>query len=449
MGRRVPPPPTAECDSPLARRGPMLRALLLVACLVVVGACDRRPAPEAHKTPDSGTVTLETHAYVWRREALDACEPGEDGCGVTPIPLWWLAGEVDLDAGAPKIRTFAPGPNAGERDVVGVVCRARTPVVRWLKDAAPKALRDDLVRPLATALANAAPGIARFQLDFDCPTAKLASYGNLLRALRMELPEAELSITALPDWLRSSDFASLWKHIDFYVLQLHGLEVPVTLADKAPIFDCERAREYLKRGIALGSPFHIALPTYGHRQWFRPDGGFVGISAEAAPSLSEIEHIIREERADAETVAAFVAALQDEPHSALRGVFWFRLPSASDVLNWSYHTFGHVVRGVVPPATLEALARHEDDGRVSVLLCNSSEYAYRGLAEIRVHHAADATFWAEGASGFEVTRRRGAVVLVGKSPEPGQTCEAGWLRIVGASRNETLTLGEIEVRGLQ
>jgi len=46
-------------------------------------------------------------------------------------------------------------------------------------------------------------GVSGVQLDADVPTARLAEYARMLSTLRELLPQPwELSITALPDWLR-------------------------------------------------------------------------------------------------------------------------------------------------------------------------------------------------------------------------------------------------------
>lgn len=423
----------------------LVRLLPLLLCVVFsLSACQPNTSPVADPAP----VSLQRHAYVWQAAAL---ESWHDVASIEPVPamdLWWFAGQVEVVKGKLQVRTFPLAASTGPAPLSGAVLRVRTPVIDWLETATEAAMREEFLAPLKSALTSVGPGSARLQLDFDCPTAKLAHYGRLLSTLRAALPEVELSITALPDWLPSEAFAALQSSIDFYVLQLHGLERPATITDATPIFDAPRASRYLESALALGAPFHVALPTYGHREWFREDGTFVGVSAEIPPALSSTEHRVRENLADPVELAHFVHSLQGSARSPLWGIFWFRLPAEDDALNWCADTFRHVVMGEKPPRTLSAALHPEEGGRCRITLHNSPDHHYRGRVELRLTHPGEGRFWAEGLRGFEVKQTKDSIVLLGVAPEPGNSVDVAWFRGENAEPVDAATLN-LTLRSLQ
>ena len=366
---------------------------------------------------------FEHHGYAWQAAALTAWA-GQDS--EPDLAIWWLAGQVDSWLGKLQVRSFPPPP---EKDISGAVVRLRTPVIDWIASAADSEIRDTLALPLATFACSDRPDGERLQLDFDCPTAKLHHYGRLLAQMRAALPEAELSITALPDWLRSKDFAALLNYVDFYVLQVHGLSKPANQDDSAPVFDGESAAHYLEATAALGAPSYIALPTYGHRQWFRADGSFVGISGEVPVDLSSAAHYVRVERADPRELAAFLRILESRRPATLRGVFWFRLPAEEDELNWCTDTFLRVLAGEVPMESLRAEARETEAGLIEVHLRNGLERDYRGRAEVRVTLDPGVRVWGEGLRGFTFAQRGAEAIYTGRAPSPGESLNIGWLRV--------------------
>lgn len=419
----------------------LIGAWMLVACRPgEPGAPSRFPAQTSQ--------TLERHAYAWQEAALESWA-GKPVTGTTPeLNLWWFAGQVDMAPSGPKVEAFpTPPPRDGAR-IAGLVYRLRTPVINWLQTTGDEAMRIALTAPLARVVEAAGLSPVRVQLDFDCPTAKLKEYARLLGQFRSALPAAELSITALPDWLGSPDFGLLLKHVDFYVLQVHGLSLPATVNDSAPIFDARRAARYIDEAAAFGVPFHVALPTYGHRQWFRPEGTFVGISAEIPGNLSASGHIVREERADPAEVAACVRALESQHPASLHGLFWFRLPAEGDELNWCLDTFRLVLAGIDPPQSLSVELREAEPGLVTVHLHNGSNRDYRGRAEVSLGLPAGVRVLGEGQRGFALEQQGTEVVLSGRGPDPGASMEIGWIRSAGQEALNT-NLINLQVRSLQ
>lgn len=106
--------------------------------------------------------------------------------------------------------------------------------------------------------------ITGFQMDFDCPVARLEEYGRFLRSLRAALPADDwLSITALLDWFRpGTRLGEVLPWVDEYVPQFYdvgavagedGTEIamPINPGKWAPIFN------------AYGRPYRIGISVFG------------------------------------------------------------------------------------------------------------------------------------------------------------------------------------------
>ena len=89
-----------------------------------------------------------------------------------------------------------------------------------------------------------------------------------------------LSITALPTWLADGGFAPLVGDLDHFVLQVHSLEKPETIDRPVTLCDPQKTVAWAEMANEAGTPFHVALPTYGYRLVFDTDDRFVALSAE-------------------------------------------------------------------------------------------------------------------------------------------------------------------------
>jgi hypothetical protein len=261
---------------------------------------------------------------------------------------------------------------------------------------------------------------AMLEIDHDCATARLAGYIALLHDLRGRLPPGTLlSITALPDWLTSPDFPALAASADQIVLQVHAVQDP-----RRGLFDADRAeawaRLYARRSR---TPFLLALPAYGARASFAPDGGLLAIEAET-PRLADAAQGI-ELTADPLAVARLVARLRRDPPPGLRGLAWFRLPTTGDARAWSLTGFHAVLAGETPHATL--LVRTAPGWRAGVrdiMLDNPSGFDVALPAAIALPPGcalADG-IRAYGRAGSRLVRRQNGLLR-------GQQSETvGWMR---------------------
>ena len=102
----------------------------------------------------------------------------------------------------------------------------------------------------------------------------------------------------------------------------------------------------------MGVPFRIALPTYGYLVAFDPAGKFFALAAEGPIPTWPSGTQVRVARADAPSVSALAHALATAPPPHCTGVIWFRLPVASDRLNWNWTTLATILQGGTPEAKM-------------------------------------------------------------------------------------------------
>ena len=99
--------------------------------------------------------------------------------------------------------------------------------------------------------------LAGVEIDYDCPTSKLATYARFLAALRSRLaPSTKLSITALPTWMNSGELEGLTRNLDEIVLQVHAVDDP-----RRGLFDPDQAERWVKDfGQRIRRPFRWRFP---------------------------------------------------------------------------------------------------------------------------------------------------------------------------------------------
>ena len=189
--------------------------------------------------------------YVWQRKHTPALESGiiefqKAGGG----RFYFLAGELEND------KTVAvPYPYFHFMD-----SRRITPVIRiHIKhlQTAP----DKLVKKVLKLYAPWQK-CRSLQIDLDAPESKINYYTAFMKALRKQLPDVELSATVLPCHLRhKNEFTLLAKAVDFYVLQIHGLEKREGVWQ---LMDTNTALNAVCRAVNLKQPFKLAIPIYSH-----------------------------------------------------------------------------------------------------------------------------------------------------------------------------------------
>ncbi|MBM3290396.1 MAG: DUF3142 domain-containing protein [Candidatus Hydrogenedentes bacterium] len=328
----------------LSRKDALWYATAL-ALAVAIGALVWLRAPQA--PPPKPVVSA---YYVWQLQWTDEVRAAVRTADASANAFMVLAGEVNPNGGDLRVQRGHPDWDALARvhAPITVVFRANAALADALQGGARESTVDFVADAIEDVLADAAAKgatVRGVQLDYDCPSAKLGAYAELIAALRPRFARTEMSITALPTWLKWREFAGLVRAVDYYVLQVHSIERPSAIDDAITLCDTARVPGYLRRAAAIGTPFYLALPTYGYRFVFDANGAVTAIAAEGpAPALASGQRI-RTVMADPSAIAQVVRDVRARPPHGLLGFVWFRLPVASDDLNWPWPTLEAVRDG--------------------------------------------------------------------------------------------------------
>jgi hypothetical protein len=301
--------------------------------------------------------------YIWQRVWTPALTSALGRAQVFASGFRVLAGESDAPG---RFVAIAPDWEALTRThraleivvrIDGQVALDRNTVLFSQIGAVAKSWRDHGLAPVG------------LEIDYDCATAKLDSYAAFLAMLRRRpgLPH-RLSVTALPAWLGSSSFATVFGATDEVVLQVHAVRAP-----QSGLFDAQRARNWIDAlDTEDAKPFRVALPDYGTRIVRDEAGRVVAVESEM-PRLVGGASAAELIAAPAD-VAALLRDLGRRPPVHLAGFVWFRLPADGDRRIWSLDTLSAVIHGApLSPALAVAAHPSTTPGMQDVFLVNSGD----------------------------------------------------------------------------
>jgi len=214
---------------------------------------------------------------------------------------------------------------------------------------------------------------AELQIDFDCAASKLDGYRVWAATIGARIAPVPLTITVLPSWLDRPGFAPLAAAAAGFVLQVHSLERPKGPGEPLVLCDEAAAIRWVEKAAQLGVPFRVALPTYGYRVAFGPEGKLLGISADGADPAWPAGTVLREVLADPVALAGLVRRWTGDRPTSLTGIIWYRLPVGSEALNWRWTTLAALLRGRDPRASLQVETRRPERGLVEIELVNDGE----------------------------------------------------------------------------
>ena len=228
----------------------------------------------------------------------------------------------------------------------------------------------------------------QIQLDVDCPEKKLYLYERLLGELHRLLPERKFSFTALPCHVRRPEFIKLARQADYYVLQLHSLNLPGNIGDDRRLIRREDAIPALARAEKLAAPFKVALPTYAYQLNFdRRTGRFLSLNAERMPLPTESVSSVL-------TTIDFNLLhdiLQFNPSGQ---VIWFRLPVAQDMLNWDMATISDLERGKIPQPAVKVFCQQREQNRYDLVVRTTATFGF-GTVKVKL-------CWPEKSGEFDL-----------------------------------------------
>lgn len=327
-----------------------------------------------------------------------------------------------------------------------LVIRVEDAVKLGLKGFEPEAVATrlaSLMQKLSAEAERAGVATSGFQLDYDAPTSRLREYARLLSALRLALPGVPLSITVLPDWLNSSQLPNLLTGLDFYVLQVHSLSTPNSIADPYVLCDVRRLQSWLKAAARVKVPYFVALPTYGYRFVFDAQGAYAGFGAEGRDLHPPKDFQIRDIISDPVAMAGVVRDLRsDRPESCL-GIVWFRLPVETDRLNWAWPEMQAVMAGREPRTQFSLEIRTQSPGLAEAWIVNTGEVNLSGEVRVKLEIPKDAVVAYDVLSGFHPEGSR--EILRGPGPRLEEPILAAWFRLSEGSTSGSIRPGPVEI----
>ena len=424
------------------RRLAVLILLSLAVAALVLGLWLRRGRRAAGPLPQE--------AYVWQRswgpEVRSAVRQTQDLAGLIA-----LAAEVDLSARPPRVAQVALDAEAlrSTGKPLGLAIR----IGRFSSKGRGRSLDPDSVAFLA-ALAGRIAAQARvqglplheIQLDYDCPESRLGEYPALVKAVKAAVAPLPVTITALPSWLQQPrDFAALIAVTDDYVLQVHSLAAPKRFDTAFLLCDPEAARRAVEAAARFRRPFRVALPTYGYVVAFDQNGKILGLSAEG-PLLSWPKSaMVSTARSDPAAMARLVRTWTAGRPAELTGLLWYRLPSATDRLNWPWPAFRAVMAGRSPRPGLRADVRTPETGLMEIDLVSTGEADAPWPSPVDIHWTGASLLAADGLAGYRLTREgeqkirlRRPATAWDRPLRPGERRQVGWMRFADAAEVEVV-----------
>lgn len=410
---------------------------LAVLAIIIVGQSWHPGGGDELASPEPLPPAARTAVYVWQRQWTDAVGDAVGRIARQDVTLMVLAGEVTAGDGGlscSPVQVDWPALARAGRPV-WLVMRADISLAARLadrNDTSPATVVALYARDAARLARATGVHVAGIQLDYDCPTSKLADYAAWLDALRQELPGVSLSITALPTWLADSGFAPLVDNLDHFVLQAHSLEKPETIDRPVTLCDPRKAVAWAEAANEAGTPFYVALPTYGYRLVFDTDGRFVALSAEGPRPVIPPGYRMGVVMANPLAMAPLAAHLKRHRPEYCLGVAWFRLPVAGDALCWPIDSLEAAMAGREPRIEVRAEIRNPSDDLVEVWLSNTGERNVAGKLKLTVRLAKDRRLLAHDlVGGFVDTGERSAAGgwrLAGPAPAVGRSQMIAWFR---------------------
>lgn len=363
--------------------------LLAAMLLCVIGLSGSMPQIRTTAAP------LPHDAYVWQRawtpNVISSVSRSSD------IVRAWrlLLAEADPSGRWTSVRIPWSDVQATQRPVIGVIR-----IDGRLDEARIPAMLDQVMARIEPVSAT----LAGVEIDYDCPTSKLATYARFLTALRSRLaPARKLSITALPTWMTSSQLERVTRDLDEIVLQVHAVDDP-----RRGLFDPDQAERWVRDfGRRIHRPFRVALPAYDVQVTWRPDGRLASVEGEMPLRTGATNGEML--RASPEAVLKFLNAMRLGAPEGLIGIAWFRLPTDADSRAWSLQTWRAVIAGELPAIQLSARLVPAERGDLwTVTLSNDGPVDVALPRHIRLDPACEA---ADGANGFRLASAGGPLVL--------------------------------------
>jgi len=301
---------------------------------------------------------LRQEIFIWQRVWNEQVESALANARNSAAGFAVLAAEIDLRQGAPKI--FRPNINYA---ALKTASRPAAMTIRIDPFAGPFNENDrnaetivNLARDVVRIAQDRGITVSELQIDFDCGEWKLDGYRRWLKQIRAAVAPLPVTPTILPSWLAHRALDPLVRDCGNFILQVHSVSLPERLEDTRALTDPIQATKWVNRAARIGIPFRVSLPTYSYLVAFDAAGKACGISAEGPLAHWPVDARLVRWETQADEMAGLIAQWTRERPATLRGVYWYRLPVASDTLNWSWKTLAVVMQGRAPNHALRVVA---------------------------------------------------------------------------------------------
>jgi hypothetical protein len=268
--------------------------------------------------------------------------------------------------------------------------------------------------------------LTEIQLDLDCPERLLGQYADLLKKYRTANPDLAVSITVLPAHLKNRAFRELAELTDYYVLQVHGLEVPADNRSTAKLLNRTVADKAIQQAESLKWPYKIALPCYAYELHFdNQSGTFLGLSAEKSARFPQSTRW----RIAADHQDLIELHQQSSQLKYAKGIIWFRLPVAGDRLCLPRAALAEIQAGRAPTNELSCTVQSINQQTVEMELTNHSLIRHASATvELQwPHSAGTCDLYQSTQSEISIPGQLPHQLSV-QLPAPGETVKLGWFR---------------------
>ena len=393
---------------------------------------------DPHTTIERDKGWMPQEVYVWQRQwnptlskALEQAAAQASGFSVLAAEVSWRAGQVDRVFYAPI-----------DYDALKAIGKPVSLVLRIGPYSGPFDKSSDataFVTRLAASLVTDARSVGieprELQIDFDCAESKLDGYCEWVRAFCEKVHPIPVTITVLPCWLGKATFIGLVRTADAFVLQVHSLERPTNSEAPITLCDCTATLRWAEQAARAGVPFRVALPTYGYLVAFDSEGRFIGLGAEGPSHAWPQDAVLRIVRSDPIAIAQLLRKWQQDRPRCMQGVIWYRLPVASDRLNWRWETLSAIMDGQIPRKNLQVAVEYPQPELAEVVLINDGEVDVSAEVQIEIECDRRELVAADGLCGFAIAERKpSSISLVhgGTAVSPtigaGERWKVAWLR---------------------
>lgn len=403
---------------------------------LILAGCERETPVNERTSP------LPSQAFVWQRAwKPEVSAAVRDAAPLTALHV--LAAEMTFQRDQAKTIMVEPDWPALQnyRGKVGAVLRIHASAAKtgWNENAL-RAVVEVCTQTLQRfAAAQTVP--VELQIDYDCPESKLADYLRLVRHLKAAHPGVPVCITALPTWLKQQALRDLVAESPGWVLQVHSLQLPRAGGGGGTLMDLAQARRVVQQAAALGVPFRVALPTYSCVVEFHADGSVKEVYGEDLPPgvLIGARHI-QVLNSDAYALAGLIQDWRQHAPDLMQAVIWYRLPVATDRLNWPASTLQKIVQGQTLKRGWKGGVKLGADGQTELLLQNEGDAPEPLPDSVVVEWLGREPEAADGLQGYTVAgqgagwlRLRFSMAGAQAAVWPGQERVAGWVRLAPSS----------------